>query len=142
MARRMVAEGLVSGLGEDASLLGGRRRVDGKVVFPLPLGADAEAYDAIELPREGTLWSYTVQRFRPKPPYAGSGDDKTFVPYAVGYVELPDAIIVETRIETQAIDRLRIGMPMTFTLQTFRTEADGAEVLTYAFRPTNEGDAP
>ncbi|TAJ74364.1 MAG: OB-fold domain-containing protein [Phenylobacterium sp.] len=138
----MVAEGLVSGLGDDARLLGGRRRADGKVVFPLPLGAGAEAYDAIELPREGTLWSYTVQRFRPKPPYAGPGDDRSFTPYAVGYVALPDAIIVETRIETDAIDRLRIGMPMTFTLQTFRTDADGAEVLTYAFRPSKEGDAP
>jgi hypothetical protein len=137
----MVAEGLVSGVGDDASLLGGRRRADGKVVFPLPRDAGAEAYDAIELPREGTLWSYTVQRFRPKPPYAGPGDDRTFTPYAVGYVELPDAIIVETRIQTDAIDRLRIGMPMTFTLQSFRTDADGAEVLTYAFRPSNAGDA-
>jgi uncharacterized OB-fold protein len=140
MAARMVAEGLVTGEGPAARLLAGRRRSDQRIVFPLPRGADAADYDAIELPTEGALWSYTVQRFRPKPPYEGPGDDKTFTPYAVGYVELPHAIIVESRIETGALEQLRIGMPMVFTLQPFRTDPDGTEVLTYAFKPASEGD--
>lgn len=140
MTSRMVAEGLVRGEGASARLLGGRRRSDQRIVFPLPLGADAADYEPVELPSEGTLWSYTVQRFRPKPPYKGPGDDAAFAPYAVGYVELPGALIVETRIETEALDRLRIGMPMSFTLQPFRTESDGTEVFTYAFKPANEGD--
>lgn len=132
MSVQMVAEGLVSGSGDQARLLGGRRRSDGKIVFPLPKG---DEYEAIELPERGTLWSYTVQRFRPKPPYDGPGDDASFEPYAVGYVELPGSIIVESRLETREFDRLKIGMPMVFTLQTFRTDAEGREVLTYAFRP-------
>ena len=139
MVARMVAEGLVRGEGADARLLGGRRRSDGKIVFPFPRGDAAEAFEAVELPTHGTLWSFTVQRFRPKPPYDGPGDDSAFAPYAVGYVELPGAIIVESRLETQRFDRLRIGMPMVFTLQTFRTDPDGQDVLTYAFKPA-DGD--
>ena len=142
MAARMVAEGLVRGQGAEARLLGGRRRADGKVVFPLPQGDGAEAYDAVELPTRGALWSFTVQRFRPKPPYAGPGDERSFAPYAVGYVELPGALIVESRLETPDFERLRVGMPMVFMLQTFRTDPDGQAVLTYAFRPAEEGDEP
>jgi len=38
----------------------------------------------VELPPSGTLWSYTVQRFRPKsPPYRGP---EPFEPYALGYI--------------------------------------------------------
>ena len=138
MATRMVAEGLVQGEGAAARLLGGRRRTDDKIVFPLPQGAAAAEYEAVALPDRGTLWSFTVQRFRPKAPYTGPGDDKSFAPYAVGYVELPGAIIVESRLETQAFDRLRIGMPMVFTVQPFTTDPDGVEVMTYAFKPAEE----
>ena len=137
MTARMVAEGLVRGRGADARLLGGRRRSDGKIVFPLPQGDAADAYEVVDLPSHGTLWSFTVQRFRPKPPYDGPGDDRSFAPYAVGYVELPGAIIVESRLETERFERLRIGMPMAFTLQTFRTDPDGQDVLTYAFKPAD-----
>lgn len=139
MVARMVAEGLVRGEGAEARLLGGRRRSDGRIVFPLPQGDAADAYEAVELPSRGTLWSFTVQRFRPKPPYDGPGDDGSFAPYAVGYVELPGAVIVESRLETERFDALRIGMPMAFTLQTFRTDPDGQDVLTYAFKPA-DGD--
>jgi uncharacterized OB-fold protein len=137
MVARMVAEGLVRGEGAAARLLGGRRRSDGRIVFPLPRGDAADAYETVELPSRGTLWSFTVQRFRPKPPYEGPGDDRAFAPYAVGYVELPGAIIVESRLETERFERLRIGMPMAFTLQTFRTDPDGQDVLTYAFKPAD-----
>jgi uncharacterized OB-fold protein len=135
MAARYVAEGLIVGEGADARLLGGRRRSDGRIVFPLPVGPEAALYDAFPLAAEGALWSYTVQRFRPKSPYNGPGDDNGFRPYAVGYIELPGQIIVESRIETVDLESLTIGMPMRFGLQTFRQDADGVDVLTYSFRP-------
>lgn len=135
MAARIIADGLIVGEGPAARLLGGRRRSDGKFAFPFPKGPDAELFEPVALAETGRLWSYTVQRFRPKPPYEGPGDDRSFRPYAVGYIELPGQIIVESRIEIDDFDDLKIGMPMTFKLQTFRTDDVGAEVLTYAFRP-------
>jgi uncharacterized OB-fold protein len=58
------------------------------------------------------------------------------VPYGVGYVQLADELKVETRLtETEG---LRIGMDMELVLVPFRTDADGNEVVTFAFRPVGE----
>ncbi|HEX7651027.1 MAG TPA: OB-fold domain-containing protein [Noviherbaspirillum sp.] len=135
MTQKMVALGLVAGEGASARLLGGKSRSDGRIVFPLPTGPEAERYDAIELATEGTLWSFTVQRFRPKTPFDGEGDEAKFQPFAVGYVELPGQIIVESRLDTDDFGSLCVGMPMRFTLLPYRRDAGGSEVLTYAFRP-------
>ena len=113
------------------SLLAGRRP-DGGIVFPLPDGESGCRVEA--LPRQGTLWSWTVQRFRPKsPPYAGAEDQNGFQPYAVGYVELAGQVIVESRIETDDFARLSVGMPMRLKLVPFRKA--GGDVLAYAFEP-------
>lgn len=114
-------------------VLGGRDRETGRIVFPLP--DDEARYEAILLARRGTLWSWTVQRFRPKsPPYAGPAD---FVPYAVGYVALGDAIIVEGRLSRVDFERLHIGMAMEVVAEPFEL-AGGETRLTYAFAPTSE----
>jgi uncharacterized OB-fold protein len=55
------------------------------------------------------------------------------VPYGVGYVELGDDVKVETRLTVT--DGLRIGMEMELVLFPFRTDADGNEVVSFAFRP-------
>ena len=50
------------------------------------------------LPRRGRLWAWTTQDFPPpSPPYAGP-TGKDFVPFGVGYVELPGEVKVETRL--------------------------------------------
>lgn len=116
--------------GEAPQLIGGRHRKSGRVVFPLP---DADTYERWPLARRGTLWSYTIQRFPPKsPPYAGP---IPFEPFAVGYVELDNEVIVEARLVDVEFADLRIGMPVELVIVPFRTEADGTVVLSYAFRP-------
>ena len=90
-------------------LIGGRDRETGRIVFPCPKG---NQYEAVPLASEGTLWSYTVQRFRPKtPPYAGP---EAFEPWIVAYVELPGEVIVEARLVDVAFEDVRIGMPVSF----------------------------
>ena len=133
MAERPLAEGLYRLEGGAPRLLGGRRKSDGKYAFPMPTGAQAVLYDVVDLASEGTLWAYTVQRFRPKTPYAGPGDDKTFKPYAVGYIELPDQIIVESPLKGHDFSAFKIGMPMRLTLLPFRDDPDGVQVMTYGF---------
>lgn len=112
------------------SLLAGRRP-DGGIVFPLPDGESGCRVEA--LPRQGTLWSWTVQRFRPKsPPYAGP---EAFQPYAVGYVDLGE-VIVEARL-IGSWEALHIGMAMVLVAETFEL-ADGPDRLTFAFAPAGE----
>jgi uncharacterized OB-fold protein len=53
---------------------------------------------ALELSSRGTVWGFTVQRFAPKsPPYVVP--EGGFVPFAVGYVELPEGIKVEAVLD-------------------------------------------
>jgi uncharacterized OB-fold protein len=117
--------------GADPHLVGGRHRRTGHLVFPLP-EEDAN-YEPCPLPSTGKLWSYTIQRFRPKtPPYIGP---ETFEPFALGYVELPGALIVESRLTGVEFDKLHIGMPMQLVIVPFCKSADGATLTTYAFKP-------
>ena len=121
---------------EGPRLIGGRRKSDGRIVFPLPHGAERAQFDVVELAPEGTLWSFTVQRFRPKsPPYLGAEDERAFKPYALGYVELKGQVIVETRIEIDDFSKLKIGMPMRLALAPF-ARAGAEPALTFVFRPT------
>lgn len=114
----------------------------GFITFPAQAGCPScggEGVSPTTLSRTGTLWSWTRQRFQPKnPPYIGREAPKDFVPFAVGFVELPEGRI-ESRIAGDATQELRIGMPMELTVVPFATDEDGTEVLTYAFRPLEEG---
>src|SRR5689334_15157429 len=113
MALAPIAEGLFEEQDGVAHLIGARRKADGRMVFPAPNGPEAAHYERVRLSPQGRLWSFTVQRFRPKsPPYAGADDEKSFRPYALGYVELPGEVIVESRIETDDFADLKVGQPM------------------------------
>src|SRR5580698_6121118 len=116
----ILADGLIEMSADGPHLLAGRRKRDGRMVFPLPRGAEAELYEPVRLDNTGRLWSFTVQRFRPKsPPYVGADDEATFKPFAVGYIELADQVIVESRIEVDNFARLKIGMPLRLELVPF-----------------------
>jgi uncharacterized OB-fold protein len=135
MAMSPVAEGLFEVDECGARLIGGRRRSDGRMVFPFPSGPEGQHFERVRLAPQGTLWSFTVQRFRPKsPPYAGDDDENSFQPFAVGYVELPGEVIVEGRLEVADFASLEIGAPMRLVLTPFR-KAGGETVLAYAFAP-------
>ncbi len=132
-----VAEGVFVERSDGPRLIAGRRKQDGEMRFPMPTGPEAELYEPVELAPEGRLWSFTVQRFRPKtPPYVGDDDDRSFKPFAVGYVEFPGQVIVEGRILIDDFSRLRLGQPMKVDLETFSTSTRG-QVATYAFRPAS-----
>lgn len=129
---RAIAEGLFTDE-TPPRLIGGRNRETGRIVFPCPESKD---YEPFPLRREGTLWSYTVQRYRPKsPPYAGP---EAFEPWAVAYVELAGETIVEARLTNLALDDIRIGMPLELTQVPLDPQA-AESVLIHAFQPL--GDA-
>ena len=123
---------------DEPQLIGSRCRACGIVTFPAqdscPRCASTEMEQRL-LPRRGRLWAWTTQDFPPpSPPYAGAtGED--FVPFGVGYVELADEVKVETRLTEGDPDRLELGIEMELVIVPFRTDDDGNEVMTFAFRP-------
>lgn len=124
---------IAQGLWTDESeprLIGGRLP-SGTVIFPMPEGDAAIGVEPWPLQRRGTLWSFTSQDFRPKPPYEGPGTGPhDFTPYLLGYVELPGEVIVESLIVGASLDQLRIGMAMELVIVPFN-----AQHTTFAFRP-------
>lgn len=131
---RPIAEGLFTQT-TPPRLIGGRDRASGRLVFPCPGG---ERHEPVLLGNRGTVWSFTIQRFRPKsPPYAGPAE---FQPYAMAYVELPGELIVESRLTNIAFDAIAIDMPVELTLIALDPAAGDAGVLIHAFQPVETGN--
>ena len=118
---------LLAGTPSEPVLVGSECRECGTVSFPrqgaCPRCTSTDVQER-RLARRGTLWSWTIQRFRPKsPPYTGPEE---FEPYGVGYVELPGEVRVEARLTESDPSKLRIGMEMELTL---------IPEATFAFKP-------
>jgi uncharacterized OB-fold protein len=135
-----IAEGLFSWPSNDPRLLGSKCQNCGVVTFPAQQSCPAccrEEVEVIEMERHGKLWTWTIQGFLPnRPPYEGPETPETFKPFGVGYVELPNQVRVETRIKTDDIDALRIGMDMEMVVEKY-IERDGQDVMAYFFQPVS-----
>ena len=125
---RPIAANLWTDEGGAPRLLGGKD-ANGKFFFPIPEGDAGLDLEVVQLSRTGTLWSFTRQDFRPKPPYDGP---EAFTPFLLGYVELPGQVIVETHIVQTKLEQLYLGMEMEMVI----TEFDETRT-TFAFRPTH-----
>jgi uncharacterized OB-fold protein len=134
-----VQEGLFTWPSEDPRLIGRKELKTGRIYFPAihHYVRDDESEEVL-LSKRGTLWTFTIQGFMPKPPYKGpEAGPENFKPYGVGYVELPGEIIVETRLTESDPEKLKIGMEMEMVIVPFREDEDGNEIMTFAFKPVN-----
>ena len=124
-------------------LIGGRCPQCGLVTFPAESDCPdcpGQAFERCPLPRRGTLWSFTIQAFPLKEPYAGPPDEG-FVPFGVGYVELPGGIVVEGRLTESDPDRLVIGMPVELVVEPFGG-GPGSDGAAFAFAPVADDRRP
>lgn len=144
-ASRPVAAGLFEGRGRAARLLGSRCTGCGAAYFPRtaacrnPRCDDPRAQDA-PLSAAGTLYSFTVQAYRPPPLFRM--DD--WAPYAIGLVDLPEGLRVMGLLGGRAPQDWRIGEPVVMDTVALYRDEQGAEVLSYRFVPADAatGAAP
>lgn len=139
--RRPIAEGLFTWPDEEPRLIGSRCTACGEIAFPRKgacLRCTSTDLEERLLGTRGTLWTWTVQGFRPKASF-GLPEDEEFVPYGVGYVELPGETRVEARLTESDPARLAIGMEMGLVIVPLWNDGE-AEIVTYAFAPTKEED--
>ncbi|MFP6606312.1 MAG: Zn-ribbon domain-containing OB-fold protein [Myxococcota bacterium] len=128
--------GLFAGSLESPRLRGSRCGACGETTFPAQQGCPsctAQGCDEVELSPRGTLYTWTIQRFPPPVPYAG--DTENFVPFAVGYIELPEGVRVESRLTESDASRLSIGMEMELAIEPFAVDDEGRDIVTFAFAP-------
>lgn len=133
-----IAEGLFTWPSDNPALLASRCGQCGIATFPAAescMACSGQDVSIEELPRKGTLWTWTVQQFMPKSPYHSNETPETFQPYGVGYVELPGGVRVEGRLTENDPGKLHIGMEMELLFDTYRVEANGDEVISFFFKP-------
>jgi len=126
---------------ENPQLIGSECGACGATVFPrqshCPKCSAADTSDVL-LPRRGTVIAWTTQGFPPGAPYVGP-TGKDFVPFGVGLVQLglgDDAVVrVEGRLTEADPEKLQFGMEVELTMIPFATDADGNELVTFAFQP-------
>lgn len=126
----------------EPSLLGSACAACGAHYFPRRVhcpnpACNAAALQEIRLGRRGTLYSYTIQAYRP--PALFQMDQWT--PYALGLVELPEGLRVMSMLTGIAPQDLKIGMPLALVLEPLFRDADGRDVLTYKFGPSARENA-
>ena len=122
----------------EPALKGARCRDCGGLTFPANTACRYCGSVAVVqelLPRRGKLWAWTIQRFMPKLPYRSSETAATFTPYGMGYVELPGALCIESRLTENDPQRLRIGLEMELVIYPQWLEEDGTAVMSFAFKP-------
>jgi uncharacterized OB-fold protein len=140
---KVVAPGLFTWPSDEPRLIGVECAGCGLIGFPAtPHCLRCAGTELVErlLSPLGTLWTFTTQGFRPPSPPYDADDEGSFQPYAVGYVELPEGILVEARLTEPDPERLRIGQPMRLAVVPYARDADGTQVLTFAFTTdTQEG---
>lgn len=137
-----IAEGLFTWPSDAPKLIASRCQRCGEVSFPAQQSCPActsETVEEILLSRRGQLWTWTIQRFPPPPPWIG--DPRRFEPYGVGYVELPEGVRVEGRLTTANPDELAIGQTMELVVEKFADGQDGQSLMTFAFAPVAPASA-
>ncbi len=125
---------------EEPRLLGSRCSDCGAVTFPVQSRCprcSAATMAQLELPRRGTLVSWTTQGFPPAIDYMNDPTGASFVPFGVGLVQLDDVVRVESRLTVNDPAELAFGMEVELEIIPFYTDANGDEIITFAFAPTS-----
>ena len=131
--QKPIADNLFTWPSDSPKLIGSKDTETGRYFFP---AKNSNQHEKVELSNKGKLWTWTVQRFLPKTPYIEHVAPEDFKPYAVGYIELPGEIMVESRLVGIDPEELEIGMEMELTIEPFVKNEEGEELLIFAFKPS------
>jgi uncharacterized OB-fold protein len=110
----LVADLLVADVDGERRLLGARCTACATHAFPVQGACPrcGNATEAAALPTRGRVWSWTVQRIAPKPPFVYAGE---YEPFTVAYVDL-GVVKVEGRLVGRAPGSWTIGDEVTLVL--------------------------
>lgn len=133
-----IAQGLFEQLDDRAHLIGSKCTVCGEVTFPASSFCPQccrETTEKVPLSRRGRLHSFTVQRFKPPPPYKGR---EPFEPYGVGMIELPEGLRVTAVLDESDPAKLKVGLEMELIITKFFEDEEGRDVVSYKFKPIGD----
>ncbi len=123
---------------DDPHLLGSRCGLCGAVTFPVQSRCprcSAPSMIELQLPRRGSLVSWTTQGFPPSFDYLGGAPASSFEPFGVGLVQLDEVVRVEARLTESDPGKLDFGMEVELRIVPLYVDGEGNEILTFAFAP-------
>lgn len=120
----------------NARLIGSKCLRCGELFFPkkdngICTYCQSEELEEILLSTRGKVYSYTVVMQRPPVYYKGE------VPYAIGFVELPEGIRIETLFSGCDFESLKTGMDMEMAIEPLGKNEKDEDILVYSFRPVS-----
>lgn len=92
-----------------------------------------EGLDPVPLSRRGKLYTFTIARM------ALPG---TLVPapYVIAQVELPEGLHIQTVLTDVDPETVKIGMDLELVVEKASVSPEGADVMTFKFRPVRGGN--
>ncbi len=132
-------EGLFTMPPEEPRLIGNRCKSCDSIFFPKvescrnPYCKKTEPLEEVAFGSKGKLFTFTVNYFQPPAPYHAPDP---FVPYANGWIELPEGVRVHTMIAPGYDEKsLKIGMEMELIIDKLYEDAEGNEVMSWKYKP-------
>lgn len=119
---------------EQPQLIGSKCSNCGEIFFPRRekgrcINCQSEKIEDVKLSRKGKIYSFAEVLIQPPVYYKGT------VPYAFGYVELPEGVRVETLFTGCPPDALKLGVEAELVIEKLHIDEEGNEVLAYKFKP-------
>ena len=132
-----IMDGLFTWPSDQPRLIAGRCRSCGTYFFPKFLvthhpDCQQREVDEVLLSTKGTLDTFTIQRFPPPPPFISPDP---FVPYAIGWVALPEGIAIAGILTGCDLDAIKLHMELELVIEKAWIDKDGNEALTWKWRP-------
>lgn len=126
---------LPSSPGEKACLIGSKCRSCGETFFVRRERCEnCQSQDLadITLSTKGKLYAFSVMYYPAPPPYK---PPDPFVPYGLGWIELPEGIRIYSLLTENDPSKLKVGMEMELLFEKFEEDEQGNDVMVYKFRP-------
>ena len=124
------------------ALLGSRCQLCATVFFPRLAGfcrnpsCTGEEFEAVELSRRGTVWSYTDAQYQPPPPYIPRSESHE--PFAIAAVELAEGLIVLGQVaDGYGVADLRVGAEVELVVEPLYTDETGDRTI-WRWKPVVE----
>ncbi len=119
---------------EEPQLIGSKCPACGELFFPkkkkgICIHCQHQGLEDIKLSRRGKIHSFSV--VTQQPPRFFLGD----VPYAYGWIELPEGVMVRAMFTGCDFETLKVDMDVELVIEKLGDDEQGNEVMAHKFRP-------
>jgi len=80
----------------------------------------------------GKLYAFSVMYYPAPPPYKPANP---FVPFGIGWVELPEGLVIYSLLTENDASKLKVGMKMDLVFNKFSEDKDGNDIMVPMFKP-------